>query len=144
MNRTNAVILPILICLSLLVGTRPVSANSPSGQETEAGTVLIRYFDALTQGDVTTLRALLGGDLLKKRSGLLGNPTYTDHLIGTYGQATYKINSYNTLGEGLVSIEATISLSPEESIKKRFLLKREEESDMITPQFHIYDETAEQ
>jgi hypothetical protein len=143
MNRVNAVTLPLLIFLSLLIA-RPVLAHDPSGQEAEAGTVLIRYFDALTQGDVTALRTLLGGDLLRKRSGLLDNPTYTGHLISTYGQARYKINSYTTLDEGLVSIEATIRLSPDESINKRFLLKREEGSDMTTPQFHIYDETAEQ
>jgi hypothetical protein len=143
MNRINAVILPVLIFLSLLIA-RPVLADNPGGQEAEAGTVLIRYFDALTQGDVTALRTLLGGDLLRKRSGLLDNPTYTGHLINTYGQARYKINSYTTLGEGLVSIEATISLSADESINKRFLLKREGGADMITPQFRIYDETAEQ
>lgn len=117
---------------------------SVSAMEAEAGSVLLRYFDALSQGDTVSMRSLMGGELLDKRSRLLDNPGYPGHLISTYGRAQYTVIDYTTLNDTTVSIDATITLSPEETVKMRFLLKKETGPDMITPRFLIYDETAEQ
>ena len=143
MNRIRAVILTLAVGLCFLT-TLPAQTAGVSAAEAEAGSVLLRYFDALSQGDTAALRSLMGGTLLDKRSSLLDNPAYPGHLISAYGQARYTITGYSSLDDTTVSIDATITLSPEESIKKRFLLKMEAGSAMITPRFLIYDETAEQ
>lgn len=140
MNHIKLLMLSLLLSLTSI---HTVSSSTLSGPETEAGAVLLRYFDALTQGDTATVRALMGGDLLEKRSRLLDNPTYPTHLINTYGQAHFEINRYNTLDNDTISIDATIFLSPDESIKKRYLLKKELQTNITRSQFLIYEESTE-
>ncbi|MBK8161666.1 MAG: hypothetical protein IPK65_00495 [Gammaproteobacteria bacterium] len=123
MHRIRTIILSLTACL-FLPTILAAPAASMSAIESEAGTVLLRYFSALTQGDTAALRSLMGGELLAKRSRLLDNPAYPGHLIQTYGQAHYTITKYSALDDTTVSIDAIITMSPEESINKRFLLKR--------------------
>ncbi len=143
MNQITVAVVSILIFLSAQVMQPASAGEDPGADQAAAESVLTRYFAALSQGDTLTLRSLMGGSLLEKRSLLLDNPTYPAHLTSTYGQALFRINSYATFDDNSVSISATIDLSPDESINKRFLLKRELRSDMVSPQFLIIDETTE-
>jgi len=140
----NIAKISIFSILLFIVLAQAIASDHPGGLESDAKAVIQRYFDALIQGDTADLRSLMGGDLIAKRSKLLDNPTYSTHLINTYGQARYKINSYNILGDDAVTVDVTITLSPDETINKRFLLKKAAESDMIAPRLLIYDETAMQ
>jgi hypothetical protein len=136
--------LTLLLLPIALVITNLGMASSPSEPEMAAEAVVLKYFDALTQGDIPTVRALIGGDLLTKRSRLLDNPTYSTYLIDTFGSAHIDINNYKILDNGIISIEATIFLSssPDDSMKKFFLLKKQENSATAQPPYIIFSEEA--
>ena len=94
-----------------------------SNAQMEAENTVRSYHLALTQGDTTTIKALLGGDLLKKRRRLLDNPTYPDHLLSAYSGSTIKIIN-NTSENNSISIEADIILSTGEVQRRNYLLKQ--------------------
>ena len=101
-------------------GTSPLS----SGTHAEADLVMNRYFDALVNGDVITLKTLLGGDLEEKRAQLLNNPDYGSYLINTYMNAEFQILGYHNSGPDTIAIDVLISFSRNEFIRKRYLLKK--------------------
>lgn len=130
-----------LLMLASLSAFHSAYALEPSGPESDAGAVVLRYFDAHIQGDTATIRALISGDLLEKRARLIGNPAYSGHLIDTYGQARIEITGYSTLDDGSISVEARVFMSPDETLNKRFLLKRGSGGTGATPSgFLIYGE----
>ena len=87
---------------------------------------------------------LIGGDLLVKRSLLLENPTYSEYLIDTFKQARIVITNHKTLDNGMISIEATISMSPspDDSMKKYFLLEKQPDPNKLNSSFVIVSESS--
>ena len=71
---------------------------------------------------------------------LLDNPTYPDHLIETYHQASFEVRRYTSVGEDGIAIDAVIVLSEDESVEKRFLLIRAGEPGVVGPRYRIHDE----
>jgi hypothetical protein len=90
----------------------------------EAVTVMDSYFRALANGDSASLETLLGGDLLVKRRGLLGNPAYSDHLRNFYQGADFKVLEYESSSPESVSVDALISFPRGETVRRRYLLER--------------------
>jgi hypothetical protein len=131
----------VLLLLVLFLAAGPVAlADASSEAEAEARTVLLRYFDALTQGDVSTLRSLMGGELLEKRSRLLDNPTYPEYLVETYQQARFEIERYAVMNEDSIAIDAVIVFPTDESMVKRFLLTRAANGGQSGPRYRVHDE----
>lgn len=93
---TLATILTMMLAPVLAAGPVPAS-------ETEARAVLMRYFSALSAGETTTLRSLMGGPLLAKRIPLLENPTYPGHLVKTYGNAQFSIDHMEVLDADIIA-----------------------------------------
>jgi hypothetical protein len=125
----------LIAALSLLPLALPASP-APSAAETAAAkAVLMRYFEAMSGGDVRTMRRLMGGDLLAKRSPLLGNPTFPAYLQQTYGGAEFSIDKVERLGPADVGIEAEITVN-DETLARRFLLRKDRKG-----AFFIYGET---
>jgi len=133
----NSKLMPVLALLfsSLLMSMSPTSAATPDELQAEA--TLMRYFDALKQGDTSALKSLLGGRLLQKRLALLNNPTYPGHLINVYQNAQFYINGQQTTANGRVKITATISFDQQDSQKKTFLLVKTETGDSQFSIHHI-------
>ncbi len=117
----------VLIFSTLLTSVQPASAATP--EELQAEAVLVRYFDALKQGDTSTLKTLLGGALLKKRLALLNNPTYPTHLINVYKDAQFQITGQQTINNGRIEITATLFLGQQDFQKKTFLLIKTDSAD---------------
>jgi hypothetical protein len=126
----------IFALLSLLAAH--ITVASP---ESDAAAVLTRYFDALTQGDVLTLRSLMAGELLKKRSRLLDNPTYPAFLINTYGNARFQIDTVKSIGQSALTINASI-IYDQDNISQRQYLLRDDSSSGISSAFRIYDDRS--
>jgi len=129
----------VLAALSLLYAN--ISQSMPlSGPQMEAENVVMSYHSALTQGDTTTIKSLLGGDLLKKRRRLLDNPTYPEHLIRIYNGSTMEIVR-NSINNGLITVEVNIILETGTTQKRRYLLKRNE--DPASPySYNIFSDTS--
>ena len=109
-----------IFCL-IVVALSIQFSSSVSAEQTldqlEAKEVVDRYFDALKQGDTGTIQSLLGGDLLTVQKALLDNPTYPEHLITMYKDATYEITALETSQDGYLVVDAKISMNDEESMK---------------------------
>lgn len=128
--------------LILVLSMSSLSAHAQGTAESEAEGVLLRYFDALSQGDTLTLRSVMGGTLLETQSPLLDNPAYPAWLVETFAGARFSIDSVETLSEVEVAIEASIVFGVDDAIPRRYLLRREiTESDALGA-FRIYDETG--
>src|SRR5262245_4719472 len=80
------------------------AAGSKASDLGEAGPVLDAYFVAMKTGDVTTLGALLGGDLLASRQALLENPLYPDQLIEDFGHADFEVVDWSWHGSKAISV----------------------------------------
>ena len=127
----------LIIALLTLLATTPVMASPESEEEA----VLTHYFDALGQGDVLTLRSLMAGELLKKRSRLLDNPTYPAFLVNTYGNARFQIDAVKSIGPYAFIINASIIYDQDNISQRRYLLR--DESTSGTPlSFRIYDDRS--
>ncbi len=131
----------LLICTSLLFMQVAIS-QTLSQNEQDARTVLTRYFDALGQGDTSTLRSLIGGDLLRKRARLLDNPTYPSHLVEVYRNAGVQFDQFTTRENDTVVVDVIITLATGEKLKQQFLLAKDPGSD--NRPFVIRNETAVQ
>jgi hypothetical protein len=112
-----------------------------SNSEIEAQSVLTRYFSALTQGDITTLKSLLGGDLLNKRIRLLNNPTYPAFLVETYGSAHFSIEQISTVNSTDIEIDASIIFDHENIARRRFLLHKDPLITTTDVTYQIYQES---
>lgn len=111
--------------------------------EAAAEAALTRYFDALSQGNVITLRSLMAGELLTKRSPLLDNPTYPTFLINTYGNASFQINTVKSLSPSTVTINASIIFDQNDISQRQYLLRKDTSSN-LTPSFRIYDDRRQE
>ncbi len=119
------ILLVILMAQLCLHPAFAQNAQPPaSGNNVETTSVMDQYFGALTNGDTATLKMLLGGDLLKKRSSLLNNPEYSGYLSATYLNATFKILSYDTTDPDIVRIDTLITFNQDESIRKQYTLTK--------------------
>jgi len=113
--------------LTVLLLYANVSQSTPlSDPRMEAESAVKSYHLALTQGDSTTIKSLLAGDLLKKRMRLLDNPTYPEHLINIYNGSTIEIIK-NILNNESITIEAKITLVTGSIQQRKYLLKRNED-----------------
>lgn len=131
----------VILSLLLMPSINAVAATLTGANEIEARTVLSIYFDAMVQGDTLTMRSLLTGNLLKKRSRLLDNPTYPSYLAKTYGNASFSIDRLESTGSSTVAANVSIFLDKINVSYRRFLLRKEISSPGINPSYLIYDET---
>ena len=122
----------------------PAAALSLTAQESDAETVLMKYFDALSQGDVMTLRSLMAGELLAKRAALLSNPTYPSFLAGTYGTARFQIDSVKTVNTSTIEIDASIIFDQDNNSPRHYLLRDEASGTNLNPIFRIYEDTPQE
>ena len=113
----------IYILAMILLFPNSSQSMPQSDSQIEAENVIKIYHLATTQGDTATIRSLLGGDLLKKRSTLLDNPTYPQHLISVYGGSTIEIMKNIIGNNGSITIEAKILLKTGEVQQRSYLLK---------------------
>lgn len=129
-----------LIAAILILGLSSINALAVAGaqDEMEAQAVLTRYFDALSQGDTLTLRSLMGGDLLEKRSRLLDNPSYPAFLVETYGSARYSIDNMEIISPTDIAVEASITFDQESTAQRRFLLRKEPSDNGAAGNYLIY------
>ena len=115
-------VLPIAIALFAIGPSVYLSAQGQP--ELGAQTVLERYFDALSQGDVGAMQSLLGGQLLNEQSGLLQNPTYPTFLQEMYGSARFTIERTVTATDTDVVIDVSIAMGRDNSSQRRFFLQK--------------------
>lgn len=125
-----------LVHVSLAQGTTPSTL-----EEQEAETVINRFFDALVQGDKSTILSLLDGSLLEKRKKLLNNPSYSQYLITRYNTSSFQITNYITLEQNKIAVDTIITLGNLETKKVRFILAKNKNRSYSAALFRIHEET---
>lgn len=136
MTCTRAITATLIVSMSWTYAL----ATSATQDELEARMVLMRYFDALTQGDTLTLRSLMCGDLLERRSRLLDNPTYPAFLVETNGSARFSLDETEAISPSDMAIEASIIFDQESTALRRFLLTKERSIPGAGENYCIYRE----
>jgi hypothetical protein len=115
-------VLMALPCLHLTFAQDTTPLTSMNNEE--ASSIMNQYFGALVNGDVITLKTLLGGDLLKTRRSLLDNPEYPGFLSTTYMNATLKVLNLDTSKPDTVVIDALITFKHDDSIRNQYVLRK--------------------
>jgi hypothetical protein len=135
---TRAVLLLFLALLSGLSATG--AATSEYAEGIEAKEVLVRYLDALRQGDTITMRSMMSGSHLERHLPLLRNPTWPAYLAETYGATEFSIGRVRSVGANEFVIEAATLHGPEDVIVSAFVLRRETSPENPYGMFRISDE----
>ncbi len=123
------------LCM-LLAATLP--ARSVAATDVDARNIVNAYFEALKTGDVATIKIITSGDLLRKRSRLLDNPSYPEHLITAYQSASFVITDVSKIGNDRYSVKATIQLNANEQLPRTYTV--ESSTGASTPELRVVDE----
>lgn len=134
--RIGRVVVAVLL-LFVVVVPMPAVAG---GAEYEAKQTLLRYFDAVRQGDTGTMRSLIGGRLLEERELLLGNPTYAGYLAATFANADFSVGRVEMLGRSGILVEAFIMHGPNDIVVRHYVLKATGGENKDSTRLLIYDE----
>jgi hypothetical protein len=134
----KSVITLFLLTISMITTS---VASGLTAAESDAQALINNYFVALSRGDTSTLKSMMTGDLLKKRTRLLDNPTYPAYLSETYGNAQFTIDDTKTTDSGDIVIDASITFDSDNISRRRFYIRMEIRSSSPSPALYIYNET---
>lgn len=118
----------------LLLGLQVAASAVPP----QAEVVVARYINALANGDTAGLRSVLGGNLLRKRQRLLGNPAYAQELRKTYAGTRHEILRTKVLAEDRLQLDVQLWYGKQESHITRLILVNEVVAPVTTPQYRIH------
>lgn len=131
----------LLMLAIAVIALISVTTVLPQDQDaSEAEQIMLRYFDALSFGDTQTLKGLMGGSLLEKRSRLLNNPVYPQYLAETFGSTIFTIDRIDVDGSGIVGIDVTMKFGKGDIIQRRYLLHRDASSSGVNNTYLVNDE----
>ena len=124
----RAVLFTALIASFAAMNVNAMQDNTPI--TVEANAVVSQYFVALSNGEVKTIRQLLGPKLLQRRVRLLSNPTYSSRLREIYRDSEFTITEHQVMDNATVSVNVEVTLSGAEKNRYRFVLKKVGQSGM--------------
>ena len=123
--KLTASLIFLLICST---GGWAQDQNLPS--EDDARSIVITYLDALSQGDIFTIKQLLGDDFLDQRRNALDNPSYPTFLSNRYSLASSSIVRTQQISQNQIAVDALIQLSPDEALQCRFIVAQDENANL--------------
>ncbi len=94
----------------LLLGFVTFGQATTPVTDDEVTTAITAYGDALSQGDISGLRQLVGGALLDKRAGLWTNPDYPQLLIDSYGSSSFTVRDITPDRNGNTVVEVAVEV----------------------------------
>lgn len=132
---------PAFACLFLVLSLLlPFVAGAQVVSEHAAKQTVLRYLEAQRQGDTHTMRSLIAGDLLEKKSTSLSNPTYPAYLSKTLRDAKFSIGRTEQLGPASISVQAFTTYRPGDTITKHYVLQPKSENGMESGALLIHEE----
>jgi hypothetical protein len=127
--------------ISFLFASANAQQDPITDEQRDAGAVLEKFLNAQAEGRTDILKETLGGDLLKKRSRLLGNPDYPVFLQDAYAGTRNTILDYKTIADNTIQIDVEFVSDRQESKRMRFILMKKSPTPSTSPQFLIYSQT---
>lgn len=114
-----------LAALLLLTMTTAQGVDNPTdvSMQRAAETVLVNYFKALKDGDLTTVQGSLGPALLKRREGILSNPEYSAKLVEIHKNTTYTITGYRLNNNNTLAVFVNVERSNAATSKYLFTMQ---------------------
>jgi hypothetical protein len=106
----------------------------------QARSIVEVYLAALVQGDLASIRPLLGGTLLKEKERMLDDPHYSSKLSEIYSNATYEIISVMNAHGGNVAVDVRLMIDPTDYIDARFLVSEIDDASTQQSKYLITDE----
>jgi hypothetical protein len=93
-----------------------------------AETLMNRYFELLSSGDVAGVLAVLEGPMYKKNEMLLkNNPSYVGFLKERYRSVSFVITGHELLDGRRLALNVLIRPASQEEIESRFVLVEDED-----------------
>jgi len=100
------------------------SESANPGDMAQARSVVEAYLDALVQGDLESIRQLLGGTFLKRNEMLLNDAAYSAKLVEIYSAATYEITDLRGIRDGKVEVDVTLNMASSKSMDTRLIVSK--------------------
>lgn len=129
-----------LLLLWLFLSLPALAAAAGYAERIEAKEVMLRYLDAMQQGDTFTMRSMMAGNYLERNTPLLRNPAWPGYLAETFGTAAFSIGSVRSAGPDEVIIEVYTHYGPRDTIASAYVLRRAVAMESPHPAFRIHDE----
>jgi len=106
----------------------------------QARSVVEAYLGALVQGDLASIRQLLGGTFLRKKEQLLNDPEYSARLVELYSGASYEITRIGGEADGRITVDVRLDMGSSGALGTRFIVDRVSDPSTDTSQYLIMDE----
>ncbi len=116
----------LLLVLSL---TSTSAIGDDASLEAEAHDLVSRYLVAIAHGDISTIKTLIGGELLETRRELLDNPDYSAELIRAHQGKNVSITGVKVLGPDQIEVDLRIEESSDSQFGVHLLVARTTGSD---------------
>lgn len=114
------ILLPLIISCLFFINT---AQAQPSKSELAAIDVVNKYFAALQQGDVNTIKTVLGGNLLRQTENYLDQANYGTQLVARFSGSTLDIASSRIINDNTVVVNAVIQINADEQLKLSYKLQ---------------------
>jgi len=114
-------------------------AASPADM-TQARSVVEAYLGALVQGDLASIRQLLGGRFLRKKEQLLNDPEYSARLVELYSGTSYEITRIGGTVDGRITVDVRLDMGTDSTLGTRFIVDRIIDPSTGKSQYFITDE----
>lgn len=113
-----------LALLASMLGNAPIRAANADASDgpAQAEDVVSAYLGALVQGDLHTIRQLLGGMFLRKKEMLLNSPAYSARLAELYSGARYVITHVEGRIDGQWAVDAQLDTGAGSELGTRFIV----------------------
>jgi hypothetical protein len=134
----------MLLWMGMLGNPFMVAADADASDPlAQAERVVSAYLGALVQGDLETIRQLLGGSFLRKKEMLLNNPDYSARLVELYSGASYEITRLEGEVDGRSAVDVHLDMGTGGVLGTRFIVDRIAEPSTGQSNYLITDELVE-
>jgi len=113
------------------------------GATAQAKAVVQAYLGALLQGDLESVRQVLGGDMLKKSEMLQSDAGYSAKLNEIYSGTSYEITNLKAIRNSKVAVDVTLDMGLSNSMDTRFIVSKITDPSTQQEKYLITDETSQ-
>lgn len=110
-----------------------ISAGTALAEPAAPADVVLDYYEASREGNITEMKALIAGSFYNRRKALLeNNDSYPDFLKSHYQDSEIVINSVNISNEGKVAVVSVqITYASQDTETTKLILKKDEDNNWV-------------
>lgn len=132
----------VVLMWSAMLMNATVSMAEPASQVAmdRAEAITETYLAALLQGDVQSMKAVMGGRFLAKKEMVLDSSDYSVRLLEAYSGASYELTRSLSAGVEKTAVDARLNMADGNLLDTRFIVSRLTDSVSGQVRYLITDE----